>query len=62
MLKKTINFVKEAKVELKKVNWPTKKQVKNYTLVVIGLSLTIAVFLGGVDHIFSYLLKKILIK
>ena len=60
-MNKLITFIKEAKVELFKVNWPSKKQTLNYTLIVIGVSLAVAAFLGGLDYIFSYLLKVFII-
>lgn len=50
---KFINYVKTSKTELKKVVWPTKKETANYTLLVIGISLAIAVFLGALDYIFT---------
>jgi len=52
-----ITFFKEAKIEMTKVNWPTKKQTINYTLIVIGLSLSVAAFLGSLDYFFSQILK-----
>jgi len=52
-----ITFFKEAKVEMTKVNWPSKKQTVNYTLIVIGLSLSVAAFLGSLDYLFSQILK-----
>ena len=54
---KVIDFFKEARIELKKVNWPSKNQTVNYTLVVIGLSLAVAAFLGSLDYIFRSILK-----
>ena len=60
MANKAVDFVKEARVELKKVNWPTKQQTINYTLIVIGLSIAVALFLGGLDFIFSEILKKLI--
>ena len=44
-----IQYIKDSKIELKKVVWPTKKQTTNYTLVVIGFSLGVAAFLGIID-------------
>lgn len=44
-----------------KVNWPTKKQTINYTMVVVVLSLVVAVFLGGLDYLFSSILKAFII-
>ena len=62
MANKIIHFLKEAKAELVKVNWPTRQQTINYTLIVIGISLAIAVFLGGLDYFFEYLLKVFILK
>ena len=59
---KIINFFKEAKAELLKVNWPSKKQITNYTLTVIGISIAVAIFLGALDYFFSYLLKTFILK
>ena len=39
---------------MKKVTWPTKKETYSYTLLVIGISLAVAVFLGALDYIFSF--------
>jgi preprotein translocase subunit SecE len=61
-MNKILNFLKEAKVELTKVNWPTREKTINYTLVVIGISLAVAMFLGGLDYFFGYLLKTFILK
>ena len=61
-MKKIIQFFKEAKVELSKVNWPSKKETINYTLVVIGISIGTALFLGGLDYFFEYILKTFILK
>ena len=51
-------FLKEVKLEMKKVNWPTRKETIRYTLIVIGVSIGVAIFLGGLDFIFTLLLNK----
>lgn len=61
-MQKIINFFQEAKVELLRVNWPTKKQTINYTALVIIVSIVVAIFLGGLDYIFAYILKTLIIK
>lgn len=53
-----IKFLKEVRVEIKKVNWLTRKQLLNYTLMVIGFIFAMAVFFGSVDYGFSFLLQK----
>jgi len=45
---------------MKKVTWPTKKETYNYTLLVIGVSLGVAIFLGALDYIFSWLLELVI--
>ena len=42
-------FLREAKVELKKVKWPTRKELLASTVVVIVLTLLVAFYLGLVD-------------
>ncbi|HMB25998.1 MAG TPA: preprotein translocase subunit SecE [Patescibacteria group bacterium] len=53
---KLVNYLSESKQELKKVTWPTKKETIKHTLIVIGLSLFVAAFLGILDFIFSKIL------
>ena len=62
MINKITQFLREAKAELLKVNWPTKKQTIIYTIAVIGVSIAVAAFLGSLDYFFNYLLKIVLIK
>ena len=52
-LEKTKQYFKEVKVEMAKVKWPTKNDTVNYTIVVIGVSLAVAAFLGALDYIFT---------
>jgi preprotein translocase subunit SecE len=49
MLKKLMDFFQEVKLELKKVVFPTKKEVIGSTWVVIITVLICAFFLGLVD-------------
>ncbi len=51
-------FFKEVKLEMKKVNWPTKKEAIRYTLIVIGVSVVVAMYLGGIDFFLTTLLDK----
>jgi preprotein translocase subunit SecE len=49
-------FLKEVRVELQKVTWPTREQTRKLTIVVIIVSTTVAVFVGGLDLLFTKLL------
>jgi len=59
---KIVAFLKEAKLEMKKVNWPTRQETIRYTLIVIGISVAVAIFLGGFDFIFTTILNKFIIR
>ena len=54
-------YIKASVVEMKKVTWPTKKEVYNYTLLVIAVSLAVAAFLGGLDFVFNFALGFLII-
>ncbi|MFC1838764.1 preprotein translocase subunit SecE [Thermodesulfobacteriota bacterium] len=56
----SIQFLKDAKTELKKVKWPTKKELMAATLMVIVLALIVALYLGVVDFGLIKLLEYIL--
>jgi preprotein translocase subunit SecE len=52
-MNKITNYLQESVAEMKKVTWPTKKETYNYTILVIGISLGVALFLGILDYIFT---------
>lgn len=60
MLEKFINYFKDTRLEMKKVNWPTRQQTLRYTAVVIAVSLGVAAVLGAFDYIFASILQLIL--
>jgi preprotein translocase subunit SecE len=57
---KSIQFLREVKVELKKVTWPSRKQTIGSTVVVIVVVMIISLFLGVVDMGLSGLVKVVL--
>jgi len=59
---KIIIFFKEVRLEMKKVNWPTRQETIRYTLIVVGISVAVAIFLGAVDFIFTTIVNKFILK
>lgn len=57
----TIRFLREVKIEMKRVSWPTKKDVRNYTIIVIVLSVLVGVYLGGLDLLLKWILSNFVI-
>lgn len=47
------NYFIGSYAEMKKVTWPTKQQTINYSLLVIGLSVGVAVFFSILDYVFN---------
>jgi len=60
MSNRIIEYLQSSKAEMKKVTWPTKKETTKQTLIVIGVSLSMAVFLGALDFIFAKVVAWIL--
>jgi len=56
----TMQFLREVKVELKKVTWPSRKQTLGSTAVVLALVMLISLFLGVVDVGLSNLIRIVL--
>jgi len=56
----SIQFLREVKVELKKVAWPSRKQTIGSTAVVLILVFIISAFLGIVDLGLSGLVRLVL--
>ena len=57
---KSIQFLREVKVELKKVTWPSRKQTMGSTVVVLVIVAIISLFLGIVDAGLSGLIRAVL--
>ncbi len=52
--KAIVKYFREAKSEMKKVVWPSRKQVTNNTLVVIAAVLLIGIIIWVLDLIFQF--------
>lgn len=57
---RALQFLREVKIELKKVTWPSRKQAIGSTVVVIILVMIISLFLGVVDIGLSSLVRVVL--
>jgi len=48
-MKLPLNYLTEVREEFKNVSWPTKDETSRLTLFVVGGSLLVGLFVGGVD-------------
>lgn len=54
---RVIRFFKETKAELKKVSWPTKKQLLHNTLIILVFIIITSVILSVLDLGFAELFR-----
>lgn len=57
-----ITYLTEAREEFKNVTWPTRKEAGRLTLYVVGGSLLVGLFVGGVDAALAKLLGLVLLR
>jgi len=56
-MQRFIEFLKEARAELAKVTWPTRKELYESTILVIVSVMAVSIFIGVVDFVFNKLLQ-----
>jgi preprotein translocase subunit SecE len=50
---------RETRAEMSKISWPDQQTTRNLTIVVIGLSIVLGLFLGGIDFILLKILEHL---
>ena len=56
-VEETKKFLKEVRVEMAKVTWPTWTELKGSTVLVIIVSIFFAVYIAAIDLILSNIIK-----
>jgi preprotein translocase subunit SecE len=59
MFKKLSKFIKDVQIEMSKVSWPGRGQLKGQTIIVISVMLFFALFIFAVDHLLSRVISLI---
>jgi preprotein translocase subunit SecE len=57
--KKKNNPFKAIKMELKKVSWPNRKEVTQYTAVVFAMCVSVGLLIAACDAVFSAAFRAI---
>ena len=60
MLSGISQYLTEAWSELKKVAWPTRQTVVNLTLIVIGVSIAVGIYIAVLDTVLHDLVGQVL--
>jgi preprotein translocase subunit SecE len=53
-------FLKEVRQELRKVDWPSRRELISYTIVVLVTVIVMTTFVFGLDFVFSKLIFNVL--
>lgn len=54
------SYLKEVRIELTKVTWPTRSEALKLTLVILVASLVVGLYVGGLDLLFTNMLGVLL--
>jgi preprotein translocase subunit SecE len=52
-------FVREVRGELRKVAWPTRAEVVNYSIIVLATVVILTALIAGLDYAFGELVLKL---
>ena len=57
MVQKLITYYREVVVEMGKVSWPSREELKTSTIVVLVVTIIFALFIGAFDWILSQIVN-----
>jgi preprotein translocase subunit SecE len=60
MWQKIKHFFSETRVEMRKVTWPTRDELKESTKIVIVSTFVVTLFIGIIDQILTLIVRRLL--
>jgi preprotein translocase subunit SecE len=54
-----VQFVREVRGELRKVAWPTRAEVRNYSIIVLVAVVILTAYVSGLDYVFGEAIFKL---
>lgn len=60
ILKKTQKFTEDVQVEMRRVTWPDREQLRNATAVILVFVLIMALIIGLMDTVFAGFVRFII--
>ena len=58
-MKKIATYIEEVVTEMRKVNWPKRKELVSNTVITLLASMALALFIFGADRVISFILDLI---
>ena len=56
---RTSQFIRDTRAEMRRVSWPSAKDVKNTTIITLIAVVFFAVYLFGVDKVWAFLIDRL---
>jgi preprotein translocase subunit SecE len=56
-----VRYIQETRAELRKVTWPTREEVKNLTLIIVIVTVSMALFLGLLEITFQQIIGGVIL-
>ncbi len=56
---RTAQFLRDTRAEMRRVSWPTLNEVKNTTIITLIAVVFFALYLFGVDRIWTFLIERL---
>lgn len=58
-IQRTSQFIRDTRAEMRRVSWPTANEVKNTTIITLIAVVFFAIYLFGVDRVWSFLIDHL---
>jgi len=58
-IQRTSQFVRDTRAEMRRVSWPSANEVKNTTIITLIAVIFFAIYLFGVDRVWSFLIEHL---
>ncbi len=59
IVKKTQEFTEEVQVEMRRVTWPDRDQLRSATIVILVFVMVLAVVIGAMDSVFAAFVRLV---
>ncbi|MBI1957004.1 MAG: preprotein translocase subunit SecE [Candidatus Niyogibacteria bacterium] len=60
-IQRLTDYLKSARLEVKNVNWPTRRETVQFTILVIAVSALVAAYLGALDLLFIRVIEWLIL-
>jgi preprotein translocase subunit SecE len=59
LFQRTSQFLRDTRAEMRRVSWPSANEVKNTTIITLIAVVFFAIYLFGVDRVWSFLIEHL---